>query len=115
MKDGINNAVIESTSITNDNHGCLSAWIYLDYGGSCQGFGGYSLYAPYKLDKIQEQQNFAGHFIWRVMEIAEVSDWKDLPRKTIRVRIEGGLIKAIGHIIKDVWYNVEEEFNIIKN
>ena len=38
------NAVIESVRLTTDDHGCLSAWLMLDYGGSGQGFGGYALY-----------------------------------------------------------------------
>ena len=40
------NAVIESARLTTDDHGCLSAWLMLDYGGSGQGFGGYALYLP---------------------------------------------------------------------
>jgi hypothetical protein len=39
MELEIKNAVIESTEITNDDHGCLSAWVHLNYGGSGQGLG----------------------------------------------------------------------------
>ena len=40
------NAVIESVRLTIDDHGCLSAWVMLDYGESGQEFGGYALYLP---------------------------------------------------------------------
>lgn len=113
MRDEINtrNAVIESARITNDDHGLLSAWLTLDYGGSSQGFGGYSLYLPDNFTHHDPSgPNYAGHFIWRVMEIAGVSEWGDLPGKTIRVRCEHIKVHAIGHIVKDDWFNPSEDF-----
>jgi hypothetical protein len=103
------NAVITSATITNADHGCLSAWIYLDYGGTCQGFGGYALYLP-KSFTHHGGSNICGHFIWRVLEIAGVDRWEDLIGKTIRVRAEHSSIEAVGHIIKDIWFNPSVEF-----
>ena len=110
----IKNAAIKSATITNDDHGLLSAWVHLDYGGSGQGFGGYALYLPKAFKHKDNQKNYAGHFIWRVMEIAGVTEWGDLTGKTVRVRTTkegfGGAIEAIGHIVKEDWFCPKEDF-----
>lgn len=105
------NAVIESATINNDDHGLLSAWLHLDYGGTGQGFGGYALYLPKQFKHhTLTGPNFAGHFIWRVMEIGGVSKWSQLSGKTIRVKAERSRVHEIGHIVKDDWFNPSEDF-----
>ena len=108
----IKNAVITGATITNDDHGLLTAWLNLDYGGSGQGFGGYSLYLPedFKHNSLKEKGNYAGHFIWRVMEIAGVTEWSQLKGKTVRAKAEHGKVHAIGHIVKNDWFNPTEDF-----
>ena len=109
------NAIIKSVSITNDDHGILSAWLHLDYGGSGQGFGGYVLYVPKDFKARTNQKNYAGHFIWRTMEVAGVYEWGELPGKTIRVRCDAGKIHAIGNIIKEDWFNPSEDFKLMES
>lgn len=105
------NAIIKSARITSDDHGLLSAWLDLDYGGSGQGFGGFSLYLPNSFKNHDARgPNYAGHFIWRVMEVAGVTDWSKLPGKTIRVKQEHIGVRAIGHIVNDDWFNPYEDF-----
>lgn len=99
----IKNAIIAAARITCDDHGCLMAWLDLDYGGSCQGFGGYVLYVP-KSFTHHKIDSPAGHFLWRCMEVAGVERWDQLPGKTIRVKANHTKVEGIGHIIKDDWF-----------
>ena len=105
------NAIITDAEITNDDHGLLTAWLTLDYGGTSQGFGGYSLYLPKGFTHHNRQAGYAGHFIWRVMEIAGVSRWSELSGKTIRVRSDHSGVEAIGHIVKDDWFCPRTDFS----
>lgn len=103
------NAVIVDACITTADHGLLSAWLMLDYGGVQQGFGGYTLYLP-KTFTHHKLESFAGHFIFRSMEIAGVKKWENIVGKTVRVRSDLTGVKAIGHIVKDDWFYPECDF-----
>ena len=106
------NAVIESVSLSKADHGVLSMWLMLDYDGSGQGFGGYSLYLPKSFKHSNNQWNYAGHFIFRCLEIAGVDEIHQLEGKSIRVRLDSpyGSIISIGHIIKDDWFDPKKDF-----
>lgn len=109
----IKNAVIESVSIDMGERGLLTSWLTLNYGDSGQGFGGYALYLP-KSYKHHALMSHAGHFIFRCMEVAGVESWDEMQGKTIRVKLDsdglGGRAIAIGHIVKDDWFNPSEDF-----
>jgi len=105
------NAVITSATITNSDHGCLSAWLTLDYGGAGQGFGGYALYLPKDFKHHKLLSGTAGHFIWRCLQIAGVEEWSQLGGKTIRVKATDEKVIAIGHIVNDDWFNPSEDFS----
>lgn len=108
------NALIKSTFLGREDHGIFTFWIHMDYGGTCQGFGGYGL------DDVQNDEN--GKFVCRtgtvvgmqliieILKTLEVKSWEDLPTKHCRVRGNRGRITGIGHILKDKWFMIDEFF-----
>lgn len=109
----IKNAIIKSAKLDTGDRGLLTSWLHLDYGGSGQGFGGYALYLP-KSYSHHEMQSVAGHFIFRCMEIADVTEWQKLVGKTVRVKADHGKVHAIGHIVNDDWFNPSEDFKALE-
>lgn len=114
METEIKNALISNVTLTRGDHGVLSAWLNLDYGGTVQGFGGHSLYLPKGFAHAGQSDNFAGHFIYRCLQIGDVDKWEDLKGKTIRVKANHGGVESIGHILKDDWFNPSEDFKKMK-
>jgi hypothetical protein len=102
------NAVIIDATIGINVHGILDARIKLGYGDkSVQVFGNYGLYS---LKDGLNGKNYAGHFIYRVLEAAGADGWEQLKGKAIRVVADDSHIEAIGHIITDTWFYPGEEF-----
>lgn len=93
------NARIDSTFLGREDHGIFTAFLYLDYGGGGQGFGGYVL-----------KDKYAYVFVSRVLETVGASSWENLPGKHVRVCVEQGKALGIGHIIEDKWYFPEREW-----
>jgi len=108
MKRYIRNAIIEDAYILID-HGALSSWVMLNYEAGGQGFGGYALYLPKTFTHNMGIQGYAGHFIYRTMEIAGVKKWNHLKGKTVRVDSDYSKVYGIGHIIKDIWFYPTKE------
>lgn len=106
----VKNAIIESASIRTED-GFLDCSVCFNYGGSGQCFGGWTLYLPatWKNHKVSGP-NYAGHFIWRVMELAGVTKWEQMKGKTMRVLADHSHIEAIGHIVKDDWFYPRKDF-----
>ena len=110
------NAIIESTSIDTGDRGLLTAWLNLSYGDSGnQSFGGFALYLPKDFKHYTVKGDYAGHFIFRCLQIADVEKWDKIKGKSIRVKVDSdlpfsGKIIAIGHIVKDDWFNPSEDF-----
>lgn len=103
------NAQIKRTSLGREGHGIFTAMLYLDYGSTSQGFGGYTLGTTDT--KIEHKHNrnqsckFGIKFLLQVLDILEVEDWEHLPGTKLRVDKEGwGDIYGIGHYLKDSWF-----------
>lgn len=101
----IRNARITSVSISNGDHGVLSAWVNLDYGDSGQCFGGYCLY-----NKNFPNADMCGFFIDSILKVVGAPNWEDLKGQTVRVKAEHKKVHAIGNILKDAWFDPSEEF-----
>jgi len=96
------NASIRKVSIE-FNHGHLTAWVHLDFGGGGQGFGGYGLGGPH-----------CAVFLKRCMNVIGVDKWQDLEGKPCRIRNTQNRVHEIGHFIKDDWFNPENEFKAME-
>ena len=106
----IKNAVIRSTSLEIEDHNILTCWLYLDYGGSGQGFGGYGLglSGNNKHRDDQKESVFCARFLRGILDVAGVRRWDALDGKTIRVEADMGHIYRIGHIVEDIWLDPKE-------
>lgn len=106
----ISNAVIESTSISIEDHGVLTAWLFLEFGGSGCGFGGYCL--GKRRGGNLSDKNYAGEFLVRVLNVVGYEKWENLKGKPLRALHTGlgGGILAIGNYLKDEWFCPSIEF-----
>ena len=97
MKD-MSNAILGRAWIGIEDHGCLTCVLQLNGDGSTQGFGGR------RLDGSGD--NYAGPKIRALLDALEVDSWDRVKGQAVRVRRDaGGMITAIGHIVKDRWFS----------
>lgn len=113
------NAEITSVSLGFERDFILTAYLYLAFGdGFEQGFGGYALGgSPFDttaaVARHHQQTNLLADFVGGCLRIAGVDHWDKMPGRVIRVakeRDQFGLIMAIGHATKDLWYEPEQRF-----
>lgn len=105
----IKNARIKSTHLGREDHGIMTCYLHLEYEGAGQGFGGYALDNPVKDEDgkflRREGRAYGMEFICAILRTLEVDSWEKLPGTHLRVDADFHEIKAIGHIIKEKWFN----------
>lgn len=105
----IRNAKIEEVSLGYEVHGILTCYLFLDYGSSSQSFGGYALDIWHKEAGERFGTAYGMEFVRSILDVVGVEKWEDLKGKNIRVKSESRKIHAIGHIIKDKWFEPEKD------
>ena len=93
----IKNARITGTMLGYEDHGIFTCMIDLDYGGGCQGFGGYTLGGDY-----------TNKFIEGIFKALKVRKWEELKGQLIRVKADNSKVYEIGHLLEDSWFNPRE-------
>jgi hypothetical protein len=91
------NAKIDSTKLGIEDHGIMTAFLHLSFGGGvAQSFGGYNLTNSEQLKR----------WIKNITEVVGVEDWEELPGKYIRIENDGaGKIQKIGNLLEDKWFD----------
>lgn len=98
------NAKIRGAEIFVEDHGILTACIYLEYGVGVQGFGGY----PFGGAKDPIESTFGIEFIRRVLDIVGVDKWSKLAGCPVRAEADRGKVHRIGHFLEDRWFDPSE-------
>ena len=109
----IKNAKISSTMLGWEDHGIFTFSIGMDYGGSGQGFGQFTLDEP-----IKKNGEFMGRVgtaagmdaIMKVLKVVGVEKWEALKGQVVRVDGDFSQIYRIGNVLEDKWFDIEEHF-----
>ena len=109
MNKEIKNAKIEGTMLGYEDHGIMTCFIYLDYGGSGQGFGGYGLDDCNKVGEKRKATAYGLAFIKGILDTLEVNSWEGLKGTHCRVDANYGKVYGIGHLLKDKWFYPEQD------
>lgn len=113
----VRNAIISRAWLGLNDRNFLDCMITLDYGGSGQGFGGYTLLLGPKYKHYESSRtgpNYGGVFIDQVLRVSGASEWGELIGRTVRVQQDNGKVHGIGHIVKDKWFFPDAEFGRMK-
>jgi hypothetical protein len=97
-------AKVERTFLGVEDHGILTAWVYLNYGGAGQGAGGYAFDSASKHTRFHKAYDssrvataFGMEWIRRVLLAFGVDSWEELTGRTVYALREpgfGGLVRG---------------------
>lgn len=88
--------------------GIFTCHLYLDYGGSGQGFGSHVLAATNESKDASIPINYGANYIKKLLEVVGVEKWEDLKGKHVRVDQSWNKVYRIGNIIEDKWFDPED-------
>lgn len=108
----IRNAKITSTMLGREDHGILTFMVFVEFGCSGCGIGGYAID---QYDRGTNNRVFSVkglEAISKILETVGVDKWEDLPNKYIRVKDNGwgSTIDEIGNLMEEKWFNIREFF-----
>lgn len=103
------NAIIASATLGIEDHGILTVSLCFEYECGCQCFGGYAMDSYDKTKKRRIGTAYGMEFVIRVMNTVGVTEWSQLKGKHVRVEAERCKVHAIGNIVKNVWFNPEQD------
>lgn len=109
----IRNAQITSTSITMEDHGVLTFWIFLVWPGGGVGVGGYVIGKGYLGAKEFSVERGDGlEAMMRIMDVVGVEKWEDLKGKYVRFEDcgLGSTVHKIGNLLENKWFDLKEFF-----
>jgi hypothetical protein len=118
MTPEIANAQIKSTMLGIEDHGIMTFFVFLEWGGGMGcGMGGYALDQPNGrgLPRIGSGPSYQA--IRNILEILKLEKWEQLPGTFCRIEYNGlgrGIDK-IGHIIEDRWFDLKEHMKAVKD
>lgn len=104
------NARITSTMLGREDHGILTFFLFLDYGGSSQGAGGYGLDQHNKVTNSRVGYRFGSDLLARIMGVVGVEKWEDLAGKHVRAKADYSKVYAVGNFLTDDWIDFAELF-----
>jgi len=109
----IRNAQIINTMMGREDHGIFTFYIFVRFGGSQCGIGGYVLDEPSEDGKRRVFRAESMEAISMILEVVGVNKWEDLKGKYIRVKDNGwgSPINEIGNLMEEKWFNIKKFFS----